>query len=219
MPCLSPLHQCHVLTQVDSLSYLGVKVDDSMNFNAHISNVCSKIARALNVFKQCKILPSSVMIKIYNAIVLPHFDYCATVWGTTSQANFTRLQRLQNRAMRLILKAPFTTHIDDLLTELKWMSVRQRVVFNQLVFVWKILNGFTPSYMSANVSYVKETHTRLTRSASDDLLFIPAQHRKSFYLSAFKLWNKLPFNVRKTMSVDVFKKHCTSFIFANVPKF
>ena len=42
------------------------------------------------------------LILIYNAIVRPYFDYCE-VWDVFSEAESKRLQKLQNRAARIIL--------------------------------------------------------------------------------------------------------------------
>ena len=45
------------------------------------------------------------MIKVYNAIILPHFDYCSLVWDNCSDYLNDKLQKLQNRAARTIFYA------------------------------------------------------------------------------------------------------------------
>jgi hypothetical protein len=209
----------HALPHMDSIKYLGVTLDASLNFDDHVAHVCSKISKAIGILKYCKFLPTPVLITMYNAIILPHFDYCSTVWGSTTQKNLTRLQRLQSRAMRCILKLPAHTHVDEMLTQLKWMSVRQRIVFNQIVFMWKILNDKTPSYLREPVSYVHEVHSRTTRNSSNDSLFIPRLHKRSFMFNGCTMWNKLDFTTRHTDSFNIFKKSCTKFVFTNVQQF
>ena len=46
------------------------------------------------------------MKNVYNTIVLPHMDYACVVWGRCSnvQNNVDRLERLQKRAARVILR-------------------------------------------------------------------------------------------------------------------
>jgi hypothetical protein len=47
-------------------------------------------------------VPKSTLVKIYNAIVLSHFDYCSLVWDNCCDYLKNRLQKLQNRAARII---------------------------------------------------------------------------------------------------------------------
>ena len=69
-------------------------------------------------------MPMRVLIPMYNAFALPHIDYCCTVFYPLSTCNITRLQRLQNRALGLILKAAPRSHIEDMLTGLNCMSIK-----------------------------------------------------------------------------------------------
>ena len=39
---------------------------------------------------------------IYNALILPHFDYCSLVWSNCSETLKLNLQKLQNRTLRVI---------------------------------------------------------------------------------------------------------------------
>ena len=45
-------------------------------------------------------------------MVLPHFDYAIIILCNCGENNINRLQKLQNMAMRIILGAPFRTHIN-----------------------------------------------------------------------------------------------------------
>ena len=96
----------------------------------------------------------------------------ATVWGCTSQQNLTRLQRLQNRAMRVILNAPPRSHIEDLLSELRWMSVRQRLEYSKLVLMWKIFHGHSPPYLCDKPVLVSDIHEHRTTSTTKGNTYI-----------------------------------------------
>ena len=66
--------------------------------------------------------------------------------------------------MRCILKAPARTHIEDMLFDLKWMSVKQRMCYNRLILMWKVLHKTVPNYMSTQTHYVNQIHQRHTRA-------------------------------------------------------
>ncbi len=44
----------------------------------------------------------NTLICAYNALILPHLDYCCEVWDTIGTTLSDRLQKLQNRAPRVI---------------------------------------------------------------------------------------------------------------------
>ena len=45
---------------------------------------------------------------IYNCIIAPHFDYCASILWNASNENVKKLQLLQNKGMRTILNCNCT---------------------------------------------------------------------------------------------------------------
>ena len=67
-------------------------------------------------------------VQIYNALIQPHFDYCAPVWDGLSSYLCKKLQKLQNREARVILQANREVNSSLLLETLKWdqLSLRRR---------------------------------------------------------------------------------------------
>ena len=49
-------------------------------------------------------------IKIYKGLIEPHFDYSIAVWGGLTQQLSEKLQKLQNRAIRVITKSRYDTN-------------------------------------------------------------------------------------------------------------
>jgi hypothetical protein len=82
-----------------------------------------------------KKLTSKSLILLYNSSIAPHINYCSSVLFLFNEGQLERLQKIQNRIMRLILHAPWDTHINTMLDNLKWLSVKQKINFNTLKFV------------------------------------------------------------------------------------
>ena len=57
--------------------------------------------------------PFNVLIKVYNSLVQPHFDYCNVVGGNCNKGLSEKLQRLQNRAARILMSASYDSNLDD----------------------------------------------------------------------------------------------------------
>ena len=63
--------------------------------------------------------PSSTAVLVYNTLIQSHFDYCSLVWDGLSDQLSEELQKSQNRAARVILKANYGTTSSLLLDILK----------------------------------------------------------------------------------------------------
>ena len=61
--------------------------------------------------------PISTLIKAYNAIILSHFDYYSLVWDECADYLLTKLQKLKNRAARVITGSSYGTNSEDILSE------------------------------------------------------------------------------------------------------
>ena len=93
-----------------------------MKFIEQFGITLNKLKRALGIFSRAaKFIPSKTRITLYNTLILPHIDYCSTIWSNSlRKQDLVNLQKIQNRAMRIILECQPRTHIMDMLDTLKW---------------------------------------------------------------------------------------------------
>ena len=105
------------IEHVKDSPYLGITIDQNLNFNIQTNNICNKADRALGALKRAApFLPIDTRTIMFNTMFLPHHDYCCTIWGTTSDSNIGKLQKIQNRGMHIILQCHPRTHIADMLS-------------------------------------------------------------------------------------------------------
>ena len=73
------------IKRVSSTKTLGVVVDECITWSGHVDKVVKKAAKGIGMLRRSKHLFGRDTLKtIYNAFVLPHFDYCALVWNNCS---------------------------------------------------------------------------------------------------------------------------------------
>ena len=95
---------------VDSFRYLGVILDNKLTFFDHISNAAKKVFQPFGIISKLRhYAPTSILFKLYYAILYPHLLYGIVVWGSTYKSYLQRLVSLQNKAVRLITNN-FTFH-------------------------------------------------------------------------------------------------------------
>jgi hypothetical protein len=113
------LNNC-VLERVVSTKFLGVIVDDKLNWNEHISYVSLKISQILGAFRKLKYkLPVAMLRVLYNALIYPHLSYCNIVWGCTLLSNLDTILKLQKKVVRLISNSPPRAHANILFRGLR----------------------------------------------------------------------------------------------------
>ena len=54
-----------------------------------------------------KFLSLETVQKMYLGIVEPHIRYCCSVWGCSGDTILQKLQKIQNRAARIVTNSPF----------------------------------------------------------------------------------------------------------------
>ena len=116
--------------KVNTFKYLAITIDANLKWNDQINNICRKMCNtcSLGIMRRNKpSVPQSSLVTIYNTMLLPHLDYSIILWSNCGNTNLSRIQKLKNTAMRIILSAPFRTHINDMLKTLGFMDVRNRI--------------------------------------------------------------------------------------------
>jgi hypothetical protein len=131
-----------------------------------------------------------------------------------------RLQRLQNRAARLIFQVGRRTSASPLLRELHWLPVQQRIDFKVLVHVYNSVNGSGPTYLKDLIKKHVIRRSGLRSSYDLSRLAVPSTKRaygdKAFSVLGPKLWNDLPHTLRDAPDVQSFKKLLKTHIFLKV---
>ena len=92
---------------------LGVAVDDKMKFERHIANVCRRVSQQIAVLKRMKKIPPFKLRKcLYLGFLLPHFNYCSETWHFCDKNITTKLQKVNERALRFVVNEKQTSHCD-----------------------------------------------------------------------------------------------------------
>lgn len=203
---------------VDEWKYLGVIIDNELNFKKHSKYIVKKIGKKVNYFNRIsKNISLMSRVTLYKTIIAPHFEYCPTIVYYLNETEKNKLQILQNRAMRIILKVNRYTHIRDMLDSLGFMSINQRLVYQNIIFIYKILSGMLPDYMLNKITFVRDIHKYDTRSASN--IYVPTARtsatQNSLFYKGLVLYNSLPSYIRSCTHFTGFRKNTCQFVKQN----
>ena len=203
------------INNVESVKYLGVYIDRELKWNIQIEHMCSKIGKMIGFLGRLRYFVSESILRIiYTSIILPHFDYADVVWQSASKKYLNLMQKLQNRAGRIILKInPYshvsTAHIHDIL---KWKKLDVRQLEHMNVMMFKILHDLAPEYMKRSI--LNKPNKYFLRNRSNLSLPKPRTNncKRTFYYRAASSYNKLPLEIRGAPTIQSFKTSMQKYI-------
>ena len=132
------------------------------------------------------------------------------MWESCGKTRLLTLQKLQNRAARIVTNSSHVASADAVIEKLKWPTISEIIKRETATMVYKSLNGLVPMYLSNIFSSNSTRDTIYLRNSDNDLrvpLFKTANGQKSFAYRGAHLWNNLESKVKKAPSLFVFKHH------------
>ena len=195
------------VSQVRATKSLGVIIDDKLDWHSHIEKSTKKIASGIGDLKRIRHLISAPTLHlIYQALVKPHFDYWDIVWGNCGEALRDKLQKLQNRAARVLTFSNYDADATELLEFLGWKYLAHQQEIQKATMMFRCLHGLAPEYPYSKFTWRDPAYNLRD---SENKLNVPLPrtnyYRKSFSYNGATLWNSLPCNIRNTECLRVFK--------------
>ena len=130
----------------NSAKYLGIIINNQLSFKTHISNLESETARSVGVIaKLSYYLPHRTLLTLYYSLVHSHFLYSLPVWASTNKTYLTKLQRLQNKALRIISKTRIRDSISQQYYEFQVLKIENLFTFETAKIMHQFTHRKTPS--------------------------------------------------------------------------
>ena len=127
-----------VLQVTEKQKYLGLIFDSTMSWTHHFANVCCKMSYYLCLLRSHRhVIDNSLMKMLLESLVLSHLSYCVTVWGASLGSTLLqRLQRMQNRAVRLCYDLRKYDHVSGFYHRLQWLPLPYFIQFKSLCLMY-----------------------------------------------------------------------------------
>ena len=187
------------------MKYLGVILDNFLTFDQHTDYIHGKAVKKLGIVRKAReFLDMGTSVKLYQSLVLPHMDYCDIVYSCTSDANLQKLQKVQDCACRILLRADRRAHVNDMHERLKFLKLNQRRELHLSVECFKQVSN---NASSLNY-YFKKRATRNTRTG-DTKCEVPDIRsmigRRCFSYRGPAHWNTISDELKNSESINAFK--------------
>ena len=137
--------------------FLGVIVDDKLNWASHIRAIKTKMSRFIGVmFKIKRKLPIKARLQIFQSFVQSHLNFCSLVWGFAAKSHIESLFTKQKQGIRAIMSGYVNyrykdgqppDHTKNAFRDYEILTVHGVIIKNALILMHKINNmaGLLPT--------------------------------------------------------------------------
>ena len=192
---LERIHDQHPQKDCRAYKLLGVHLDETLSFQFHANFLHNKLSKALFCINRAKnFLDAKSLKMLYFALFHSNLIYCIGTLSSMSKSNATKIEKIQNKAIRAISLAKYRDPVNPLYHELNILPYNLLQKQVKLHFMHSIEYKYAPkSFLD---TWQKNTQRNLTyQLRNNDLFYTPLlnyEHLKNIPFFSFPSeWNNL----------------------------
>ena len=197
---------------------LGINIDRDLKFDEHVSTLCKKASCKLTALcRLTKFLPFYKRRTLLKSFVESQFSYCPLTWMFHSREINNKINRLHERALRVIYRDDISS-FTELLAKDGSVCIHHRNTQSLAIELYKSKH-FSPSLMK-DIFLEKDYDGPKLRSQTDfKLPHVNTVYNGTDSLRFFgaKLWNIVPEAIKNAASLDNFKRDIKKWVPTSCP--
>ena len=198
---------------------LGVVIDSEVTFAKHIENLCRKINQKLHAL--ARVVNFMTLEKrrlVMKTFVFSQFNYCPLVWMCHSRKLNNKINRLQERALRIVYNDKSSTFY-QLLEKDKSVTIHTRNLQYLATEIFEVKIGISPIIMTEIFKFC-DNNTQNLRSGQ--VLERSHNRTNNFGVESIsnlgaKIWALVLENLRQSTSLNSFKRGIKKWNLSNCP--
>ena len=190
-----------------SVKLLGVTIDNKLNFDEHVSKLCKKASQKIHALARISNFMSQDKLRIImSAFIESQFGYCPLAWMFHSRTLNNRINRLHERALRLVYKDHHLT-FGELLRKDNSFCIHHRNLQKLATEMYKVKNNLSPTLMKQvfpereipynlrNLNSFQSTNVSTVFNGTETVAF-----------RGPKIWATVPEDIKNSGSLTRFKE-------------
>ena len=182
------------ITETRISKFLGTYIDNNLNWKSHISFIAGKIARGVGIITKARnYFSSECMISLNHSFIYPYLIYCNHIWGNTYKCSLSKLQVLQNKAVRIVTGSYPRTNTELLYKSNDLLNLHGINSCPTGKFIFNVYHRQVPHISEGFFTQNHDIHYHNTRIASH--LHIPCcsinLSQTSIRFQGAIMWNKI----------------------------
>ena len=207
-----------MLKQTSQCKYLGLIIDNKLNWAAHIAHVKSKISKCVGILIKARpCLSRKCLLDLYYSFAYPYLIYCVEIWGHAGDRLLHPLFLVQKKIVRIITFSAFLAHTAPIFYNLRLLPLNKIVLQRTSVFMFKLMNNMLPNAMNSLIVRNNDTHHYNTRQNHHLRGSRPTCKPvvNSFSNRSVQIWNAISSKLNVNVSLYKFKYSVKLFLLEN----
>lgn len=197
------------IQRVKEARYLGITLDDKLNWKTHIQQLANSLNKTNQAFKILKNYVGDKEKKmLYYAYTYSKIQYGIEVYSQANKKDMKKIQVKQNRALKILFNKEFLTATNKIHKENEIMLVEDIAKTNIIKFVYKQRKKETPIVFQDYFTENNQIHKVNTRQQNNLHIKTPRSNlgKKTIKYRGAQLWNQTNKEVRKYKTLKTFTK-------------
>lgn len=206
-----------VIQNVDQVVFLGLTLDSTLEWKAHIKSIEAKLSSSLYIIRQVRnLLPTDILKTLYYSLIYSKLQYGIMHWGNKSvyAYNINRTLALMDKVVCAVCKTKYTRNTDPLFAKSKILKFDDIVKLEMLKFMYNYSKNNLPSPLMNLFNENRDYHDYNTRHAADPRSesYRYKIANESFLSKGPVYWSKLPPNVTSSANSNIFSRRLKKFL-------
>ena len=192
-----------------STKFLGVFIDEHLNFKCHIDQLMLRLSKYVGLFYKIRhYLPQATLLVLYRTLVEPHLDYCNVIWCNTYPTHLTKPEILQKKIIRAISWSKPDAESRPLFHRFGLLKVPEYNKYLNACLIYQVVHRLNTRLCElVPIRYPQHSYDIRVKDhlTGKDRKLTCTRH--SVVYSGLQIWNKLDDSLKKVRSLSSFKKH------------
>ena len=204
------------LIRASSVKYLGLHIDEYLNWSVHLKHLSNQLARYSGIFYRLRdFVNVETLCMLYYSFIYSRLQYGIIVWGTATKNYLSEISVRLNYIIRTITRSNRYTSMTSLHKKLKFLKLHDVYNFELGKFMFQLCKGNVPKIFHDSFMKINQIHHHNTRSTEKAIYFLPRMNKsfsqKTLSFRGTKLWKEIDNDIESTHWV-LFKKAYKHFL-------
>ena len=198
---------------------LGVTIDNELKFENHVNIICAKANKKLSALsRMSNYLTLNKKRTLFKAFFESQFKFCPLIWMFHNNRLNTKINKLHERALRIIYSNDSELTFDELLDKDNSFCIHHQNIKSLAIEMFKVVNNLSEGmikdlFMTNDHSYSLRSKTKfiIPRVAS------VSNGQNSLRYLGVKIWNLVPTCIKQSETLQIFKTRIKCWKPVNCP--
>ena len=195
----------YVVQNSQNEKLLGVTIDNKLTFKDHVEGLCKKASKKLHALTRVsRYMNTAKKRVIMKSFITSQFGYCPLVWMLHSRTLNNRINRIHERALRVVYNDNVSS-FEEMLQKDDSVTIHEKNIQTLSIELFKVLKGLSPTIMDELFLVKKDQIYNSKFPFKSRNVRTVAYGTETLSFLGPKIWAIIPTEIKECKSLNEFK--------------